>query len=58
MDEVGSWVYYTPVLGGWSSDPTIDRSEYFRIGKMVTVQVNMNANGASNASIKTITLPL
>lgn len=57
VNEVGSWIPYTPVLAGWSSDPTIDRSVYFRVGKMVTVQIHTSANGTSNATTKTVTLP-
>lgn len=57
VNEVGSWIPYTPVLAGWSSDPTIDRSVYFRVGKMVTVQLHTSANGTSNATTKTFTVP-
>jgi hypothetical protein len=57
IQEVGSWISYTPVLGGWSADPTIDRSVYFRVGKMVTVQIHTSANGTSNATTKTFTVP-
>lgn len=57
IQEVGSWIPYTPVLAGWSSDPAIDRSVYFRVGKMITVQVHTSANGTSNATTKTVTVP-
>lgn len=57
MDEVGSWINYTPVLTGWLSDPIIDRSEYYRVGKMVTVQIHTNTNGTSNNGEKMFTVP-
>lgn len=57
MDEVGSWINYTPVLTGWLSDPIIDRSEYYRVGKMVTVQIHTNTNGTSNNAEKQFTIP-
>lgn len=57
MDETGSWISYTPVLAGWSSDMVLDRAMYFRVGKSVTVQIHAQASGTSNASTKTITVP-
>lgn len=57
MDEVGSWINYTPVLTGWRSDPTIDRSEYYRVGKMVIIQIHMFANGTSHWGEKQFTIP-
>jgi len=57
VNEVPSWINYTPVWSGFSVDPTIDRSVYSRMGKLVTVQVHTSANGTSNATTKTITVP-
>lgn len=57
VGEVGSWIPYTPTLTGFSANPTLDRSMYFRIGKMVEVQIHASASGTSNATTKTITLP-
>lgn len=57
VGEVGSWITYTPTLTGFSALPTLDRSMYFRIGKMVEVQIHSSASGTSNATTKTITLP-
>lgn len=57
IQEVGSWIPYTPVLAGWISDPTFDRTMYFRVGNDITVAIHSTANGTSNATTKTITLP-
>jgi hypothetical protein len=56
VNQLGSWVNYTPVWGGFSADPTILRAVYFRIGKMCTVHVN-TSGGTSNATTLTVTLP-
>lgn len=57
VNEVGSWIPYTPVLTGWSVDPTVTRCAYFRQGKMVQVSFVTSVDGTSNATTKTITLP-
>lgn len=57
IGEVGSWIPYTPTLTGFSANQTIDRAAYFRVGKMVIVQIHASANGTSDATTKTITLP-
>lgn len=57
VNEVGSWIPYLAVLGGFSADPTFDRMEYFRTGKKCRVVVHASTNGTSNATTKTITLP-
>jgi hypothetical protein len=57
INEIGSWVNYTPVWSGFSSDPTVGRAVYFRVGKMCTVHLNATANGTSNATSMTVTLP-
>jgi hypothetical protein len=55
--EVGSWIPYLPVVAGFTSDPTFDRTIYFRTGKLVTVAIHAAASGTSSAVTKTITLP-
>ena len=57
VNEVGSWIPYTSVLGGFSADPTFDRQMYFRVGKTCTVIHHTTASGTSGATTKTITLP-
>lgn len=57
INEVGSWIPYTPVLAGWSVDPAISRSSYFRVGKLCKIHFTTSANGTSNATTKTITGP-
>lgn len=57
VNEVGSWIPYTPTLAGYSADPTIARSAYFREGKMIDYHFTTGSSGTSNATTKTITLP-
>lgn len=57
VNEVGSWITYTPVWGGFSIDPTVSYSKYFRTGKMCTVVITTSANGTSDATTTTVTLP-
>jgi hypothetical protein len=57
VGEVGSWINYTPTWGGFSIDPTVDRCQYFRQGKNITVQLHTSANGTSSATTKTVTVP-
>lgn len=57
VNEVGSWINYTPVYTGFSADPTHFQTEYFRQGKLCTVKIISLASGTSNASTFTITLP-
>lgn len=57
MNEVGSWIPYTPVLAGFSADPTFTRTDYFRVGKLCTLRIISLASGTSNATTKTITAP-
>lgn len=57
INEVGSWIPYTPVLGGFSADPTVAKASYFRVGKMITVHFFTSANGTSSATTKTMTVP-
>jgi hypothetical protein len=55
--EVGSWVNFTPSWTGFSADPTILISKYFRTGKACRVVIRCAANGTSNATTKTVTFP-
>lgn len=57
INEVGSWIPYTPVVGGFSADPTFLRTDYWRVGKLCTVRIVSNASGTSNATTKTCTAP-
>lgn len=57
LNEVGSWIPYTPVLTGYSADPTFLRTDYWRVGKLCTVRITSSASGTSNATTKTITVP-
>lgn len=57
VNEVGSWIPYTPVWGGFSVDPTIIRSDYWRVGKMCRARVIINGAGTSTTSVYTITIP-
>lgn len=57
LNEVGSWIPYTPVVTGFSADPTYIRTDYWRVGKLCTVRIVGSASGTSNATTKTITVP-
>lgn len=57
VNEVGSWIPYTPVLAGWSADPTFARTDFWRVGKLITVRIINSTSGTSNATTKTITGP-
>lgn len=52
------WQAFTPTLTGWSADPTATMYRYLQEGKKVTVQINQQTNGTSNATTKTLTLPV
>jgi len=52
-----AWTSWTPTFGGFSADPTVT-SVYAQIGKIVHVNVNCSANGTSNATSFTISLPV
>lgn len=57
INEVGSWVTYTPVWTGFSADPTVAAAEYFRVGKLCTIRITTSATGTSNATTTTVTAP-
>ena len=57
INEVGSWIPYTPVFAGFSVDPTITRADYFRVGKMCHVRIITGSSGTSNATTTTVSLP-
>lgn len=56
-DASGAWIAYSPALGGWSANPAGGLYTYYRIGKLVTVNVSQPNNGTSNASTAVIGLP-
>jgi hypothetical protein len=49
---------YVPVHTGCSVDPTLATANYLRLGKMCINNVTFSAPGTSNATTKTITLPV
>lgn len=57
VNEVGSWVAYTPTFAGFSVDPTIGRADYFRVGKLCTARIILAGSGTSNATNFTVTVP-
>lgn len=57
VNEVGSWIPYTPVWTGFSVDPTVTSAKFFREGKICTVKIRCNTNGTSNATTTTVTVP-
>lgn len=57
VNEVGSWIPYTPIWSGFAVDPTITRADYFRQGKTCTARVLINGSGTSNATTFTVTIP-
>lgn len=57
VNEVGSWIPFTTTPGGYSANPTFLRVEYFRVGKICTVQILRNASGTGNATTATYSLP-
>ncbi len=57
VNEVGSWIPYTPVWGGFDVDPTITRADYFREGKMCRARIVINGAGTSGTTTFTVTGP-
>jgi hypothetical protein len=57
VNEVGSWIAYTPVWTGFSVDPTVAAAEYFKQGDWCTVRIACSGNGTSNATTTTMTVP-
>lgn len=59
INEVGSWVDHTPVFSGFSVNPTILSSKYFRVGKMCTYELKFGASGTSQSTVtaRTVTAP-
>jgi hypothetical protein len=53
----GTYLDYVPTFGGFSSPPSSVGARYNLIGKTCHVIVNMGANGTSNATTFTMTLP-
>lgn len=50
----GTWI---PTFTGFSVDPTISSARYTRVGRLCTAHIAMSANGTSNATTATMTLP-
>jgi hypothetical protein len=57
VNEIGSWIAYTPVWTGFSADPTLLYSSYFREGKKCNIIITTSSSGTSNATTMTATLP-
>lgn len=57
VNEIGSWIPYTPVWTGFSADPTLLYAGYFRQGKQCHVVISTSASGTSNATTMTVTVP-
>lgn len=57
INEVGSWIPYTTTWGGFDVDPTIVRSDYFRVGKLCRARIIINGSGDSGTTTFTVTLP-
>lgn len=52
-----SGIDWTPTLTGFSANPTSSVYRYVRVGKMVTLFITQGANGTSNSTGFTISLP-
>lgn len=57
VNEIGSWIPYTPVWTGFSADPTVVYAGYFRLGKQCHVVISINSSGTSNTTAMTATAP-
>jgi len=57
ISETGSWIPFTPTQTGYSANPTIGDCKYFREGRRVSFYYYESADGTSNATTKTLTLP-
>lgn len=53
----GTWTSYVPVWTGFSVGPTVGYARSIKIGKTCIVQVWTTANGTSDATTTTVTLP-
>lgn len=49
VNEIGSWIPYTPVWTGFSADPTLVYAGYFREGKKCQVVIGVSTSGTSSA---------
>ena len=54
----GGWQNWTPTLSGWSSNPANGVYRYKQIGKLVHLAIRQPTDGTSNATTKTISLPV
>lgn len=59
INEVGSWVDYTPTWSGFSVDPGILHCKYFRVGKLCTYKLRFGTSGTSQSTVttRTVTAP-
>ena len=54
---MGGWSTWTPSYSGFSTAPTVI-ARYIRIGKTIAATMRVTANGTSNATTLTFTLPV
>jgi hypothetical protein len=52
------WQPWTPTLTGWSANPTNVVYRYKQIGKLVHLAIRQLTSGTSNATTKSLTLPV
>jgi hypothetical protein len=57
IQSIGSWDNWTPTLTGFSANPTNSVYRYSLNGKVCTLAIRQGANGTSNATTFTISLP-
>lgn len=57
-DSSNAWLTWSPTLTGFSANPTNVNYRYKQVGKTVTIAINQAANGTSNSTGFTITLPV
>lgn len=57
IQEQGSWIPFVPVQTGYSVNPIIGDCRYFREGRKVRFFYYESADGTSNATTKTLTIP-
>ena len=54
----GAWDTWTPTITGFSANPTNSVYRYTQVGKTVTALIRQGANGTSNSTTFTVTLPV
>jgi hypothetical protein len=58
LSDYGAAQSWTPTFGGFSSPPTGGNAFYIKVGKLVLAYLNSFGAGTSNATTKTVTLPV